>query len=376
MRVLYVNHSCVLRVNQQRVAELARNTDLEVSVLCPRRWRDRDTGEEFAFEQPAEARFVACPLPAYLAFHPILYLYAPGVVRRVMDTLRPDIVHIEQEPYSACAFQMARLARACGARVVITASQNLDKRYPQPFRAMERFTLRAADHVAGVTEDTTALWSGRAGNGKAASTIPQGYDPTLFFPRDGTALRRRLGLRGFVIGYLGRLIEPKGLAILLEAAARLDRDFTLLIVGRGPYREALVQRARALGLADRLVFVHPAHDEVPEVVCAMEVLVLPSYTTPQWKEQFGRALVEAMACGVPVVGSTSGSIPWVMGDAGLLFPERDSNALADRLARLMKDRELREELRARGLRRAGTVFTWASVAKQMREVYRQVLGAA
>ncbi|MBI4561186.1 MAG: glycosyltransferase, partial [Candidatus Rokubacteria bacterium] len=214
MRVLYVNHSCVLRVNQQRVAELARFPDLDVTVLSPRRWRDRETGQAFAFESPEADGFDFYALPAYLAYHPILYMYALVQVKRLVVALRPHLVHVEQEPYSACAFQMARLARACGAKVVITALQNLDKRYPLPFRAMEQFTLRAADYVVGVTEETTVLWSRRAGNGKPASTIPLGYDPALYFPRDGSALRR-LGLRGFVIGYLGRLIESKGLAMLL-----------------------------------------------------------------------------------------------------------------------------------------------------------------
>ncbi len=177
-----------------------------------------------------------------------------------------------------------------------------------------------------------------------------------------------------MIGFVGRLIPAKGLRILLEAAARLTADFTLLIDGQGPYRADLEGTARALGLSARLVFMEPSHEEVPEYLACMDALVLPSYTTPQWTEQFGRVLVEAMACGVPVVGSTSGAIPSVIGDAGLVFPERDAAALAKCLERLTTEPALREDLRRRGLERARTGFSWEHVAGLMCDVYREALG--
>src|SRR5260221_14335510 len=86
--------------------------------------------------------------------------------------------------------------------------------------------------------------------------------------------------------------------------------------------------------------------------CQIDALVLRSLTTPVWKEQFGRVLTEAMACGVPVVGSSSGAIPEVIGEAGLIFPEGDAAALAGCLAKLQQPPALRLALAQRGLARA------------------------
>jgi glycosyltransferase involved in cell wall biosynthesis len=112
---------------------------------------------------------------------------------------------------------------------------------------------------------------------------------------------------------------------------------------------------------------------VPDYLRELDVLVLPSRTTRSWKEQFGRVLVEAMACGVPVIGSSSGEIPNVIGDGGLVFPEDDVAALRERLACLMADTVLRRELGERGRARVLAHFTHAQVAKETVEVYTNVL---
>jgi glycosyltransferase involved in cell wall biosynthesis len=113
---------------------------------------------------------------------------------------------------------------------------------------------------------------------------------------------------------------------------------------------------------------------MPGLYRKMDVLVLPSRTRPNWKEQFGRSLVEAMACGVTVVGSDSGEIPHVIGDAGLLFPEGQAGELRERLSRLMADAALRQALAQRGRDRVVALFTQAQIAARTYQVYREVLG--
>jgi glycosyltransferase involved in cell wall biosynthesis len=133
--------------------------------------------------------------------------------------------------------------------------------------------------------------------------------------------------------------------------------------------------ARELGIADRVSFdpLIPSM-RVPAYYSQLDALVLPSRTRPNWKEQFGRVLVEAMACGVPVVGSTCGEIPNVIGDAGLIFPEEDVNALRAALVRLMHDDSLRAGLAERGRERVLTSYTQAQVAHATWEVYRDLIG--
>lgn len=148
------------------------------------------------------------------------------------------------------------------------------------------------------------------------------------------------------------------------------------LVGDGPARPQLVELARKLGVADRVEWLPPVPaDGMAEVLAGLDVLVLPSRTTRVWKEQFGRVLIEAMACKVPVVGSDSGAIPEVVGDAGLTFPEGDGDALAHCLRRLMDSPELRRELAERGYARAVGCFSQEQVAARTAAFYRTLVGA-
>jgi len=103
------------------------------------------------------------------------------------------------------------------------------------------------------------------------------------------------------------------------------------------------------------------------------MLVVPTQTTSRIREQFGRVLVEAMASGLPVIGSSCGAIPEVIDDAGLIVPEGNSAALAAALRRLLLDCALREELTRAGRRRVIEHYTWERVADKMHELYWQVL---
>ena len=105
----------------------------------------------------------------------------------------------------------------------------------------------------------------------------------------------------------------------------------------------------------------------------LDALALPSRTTPTWKEQFGRILIEAMSCGVPVVGSSSGEIPQVGGDGGLIYPEGDVGALAAARRRLGDDAALRAELGRRGRARVLECYTQAALARRYYEVYRSMV---
>jgi glycosyltransferase involved in cell wall biosynthesis len=106
----------------------------------------------------------------------------------------------------------------------------------------------------------------------------------------------------------------------------------------------------------------------------MDLLCVPSLTTPRWREQFGRVLTEAMACGVPVIASCSGEIPRVVADAGVLVPEADTSAWAQAIAKVCSDRALRRELAARGLSRVHAHFSWPFVAREHLRFFEELLG--
>src|SRR5262249_12965257 len=136
-----------------------------------------------------------------------------------------------------------------------------------------------------------------------------------------------------VVGFIGRVVPEKGVDVLVDALATMDTR--LLVVGDGVARADLETRT-ASWPRGKVTFVGAALDSsVPDFLACIDVLVLPSRTTPTWAEQFGHVLIEAMAAGVPVIGSSSGAIPEVIGEAGLLFPENDARALRVQLTTLL-----------------------------------------
>lgn len=290
-----------------------------------------------------------------------------------MRGFRPDIVHVEEEPDSLAALQLtvARRMWAPRARFVLYTWQNLDRPKGWPVRAVMTTTLGAADAVLCANSEARDLLSAWGYRGLTAVLPALGVDSRTSFPGPGQGpAQQRPGL---VVGYAGRLVPEKGLDTLLTAVAGLPTEVTLRIIGGGPLLDELRDRARRQGLAGRVTFVPPVPPaEVAAQMRELDVLVLPSRTTRTWKEQFGRVLTEAMACGVPVVGSDSGAIPEVVGDAGLIFPEGDASALAGILRSLLASPETRADLARRGLERVQTLYTQEHIAAETVAFYHSL----
>jgi glycosyltransferase involved in cell wall biosynthesis len=136
----------------------------------------------------------------------------------------------------------------------------------------------------------------------------------------------------------------------------------------------LEEQAEKLGVSGRTRFV-PAmgQDKLPGYLNCLDVLVLPSLTTPQWKEQFGRVIIEAQACGVPVIGSDSGAIPEVIGKAGIIFKEGSVTDLGKALQKLAGSSSLRKKLSALGRRQALSLYTNQRIADRIHGIYRRLL---
>lgn len=369
MRVLMVSKACVVGAYQKKLEELARLPGMELTVVVPPAWRDERGVVELERQHTTGYELVVEPIVFNGNYH--LHFY-PGLGKRLRRA-QPDVVHIDEEPYNVATAHALRLARRAGARSLFFSWQNLLRRYPLPFRLIERYVLARADyHIAG-NQDSAAVWRAKGYRGPQA-IIPQfGVDPDLFRPalhQDAAGAGRSL-----MIGYVGRLIEDKGVDLLLEALAGLPGTWRATVAGSGPAADALRAQAHTLGLAGRVSF-EPwiLSAQMPAFYRQLDVLVLPSRTRPNWKEQFGRVLVEAMACGVPVIGSTCGEIPNVIGDAGLVFGEGDADALREHLERLLADADRRGELAQRGRERVLAHYTQAQVAARTYEVYQAMLG--
>ena len=349
-------------IYQRKLEEIAaRGVDL--LTLVPPYWREGRGGTRLERLHNRGYRLETTAIRANGHFH----LHHFPELGAALRDFRPDVLHVDEEPYNLAAWQALWLGRRAACRTVFFCWQNILRRYPPPFSFGERYVLRGADHaIAGTTGAADVLCA--KGYRGPMSVIPQfGIDPQLFRPGEDKSPRP------FTIGYFGRLVAEKGLHSLLHALARLDSDSHLLAVGDGPLRPQLETMVGQLHLYGRvrLEAAQPS-SAMPAQYGRIDALVLPSLTRRNWKEQFGRVLVEAMASGVPVVGSDSGAIPDVIDDAGLIFPEGDAAALAGQLRRLQRDDGLRRHLAQRGRERALQHYTHAGVAEATVAVYREL----
>ncbi|MGC4757797.1 glycosyltransferase family 4 protein [Micromonospora trifolii] len=290
-----------------------------------------------------------------------------------VTTARPDILHVIGEAAYLTTWQALRLRQRCWAGVPTTlyAAQNVVTRFPVPFPRIERQSYLSVDHAFPITPAALNVLRIKGYRGPA-TIVPLGVDTRMFrpLPADPAA-------RPFTVGFVGRFEPHKGVVDLLRAAELIDCDVSL--VGDGSLGDDI---ARAAARRPGRVHRHgwAGHAELPTLLNEMDVLAMPSVEVVQrntlpWigiplREQFGRVLVEAMACGVPVVGSDVGEIPYVVGDAGLVFPAGDVSALAARLARLRDDPALAGQLANRGLARAGAEFGWDRIAETLCTTWR------
>lgn len=376
LRVLVVDHVAGVEAFRRKYELLAADPDVELTVLAPETWIEN--GREVRAPQPGGRYRVLTGRVAWRGRENRAF-FLSGVAGAILRS-RPDILHLQEEPFSLIALQCALLARLLrpGVRTVFYTFDNLREGFRYAYRPgalyglIQRVVHAASDAGMASCRDAARVLVSR-GFARPVRFVPLGVDPERYRPPgpERATERERRGLHGFVIGYVGRLLPMKGLSVLMEALPAVPGDWMLLVVGSGPEREAMEKRAEELDLRDRLRIEDGVpHEEVPALMGLLDAMVLPSLTTSHWKEQFGRVLTEAMACGVPVVGSDSGAIPEVIGEAGRVVPEGDPRALGEVLAALARDEGERERLAAAGRRRVLEHFSWERVVDRWTAAWR------
>jgi glycosyltransferase involved in cell wall biosynthesis len=313
-----------------------------------------------------------------------LWWWYPGL-GRALQSFRPDLVHVLSEPWGCLVLQSLLLAHRARRTIPVCAHgcDNLYRHGAPMARQIRRVVLGVTlPRIAGL-----ASWN-RAGIQCALEMgLPEGTprvvipavvpNPDRFQPVRGAALhqlRRRLGLPTdrVVIGFLGRLVPEKGLADLVAALSALDGSAPFLAVwGHGP--DAALLEAYLSRPGRGIVSPPLPLGEVGGALAACDLLVVPSRTTPTWAEQFGRVVVEGMLSGCAVVAYNSGALPEVVGEGGVLVPERDAAALSQAIGHIAAKPALRREIARRGREHAISAFSPAVLAPRIVAFWQEVL---
>jgi glycosyltransferase involved in cell wall biosynthesis len=337
LHLLAVSHPCITAINQDFFAHVEAETGWRVTIVLPQRWRT----EYGKHVKPARwPRFQGrlLPLPVRLAGSIPLHFYTARL-GRIFERVRPDVIYAHNEPYAAATFEAFRASRGLGdVPLGFYSAQNLLKRYPWPVSAWERYVYRHASFACPVTTAVAGVLEAKGYRGRS-EVLPLTVDTDFYCPAAEQLMRDAL-----TVGFVGRIAPGKGVETLLQAVSLLSADrLHAVIVGDGPGAGALKLRASRMGLDRRLTWLgYVAHEQMPHVYRTMDVLAVPSRSLPGWREQFGRVVVEALACGVPVVTSDCGELPQLVAatGGGWTFPEGDAPALALRLAQLARRPEM------------------------------------
>lgn len=364
VRALILGHSYVDPDRRGKLRALAAQ-GAELRVLVPEEWRDHRYGRCWRQDFERERGFELAPVSVEQADGPEDAHWRQRDLIRLVRDFRPDIVQIEEEPSARAAARAVAAARVTGAPVAVFTRETVSRPRPWRVERRRRRVLGAARGVLAPNKKAQRLAAAHAPNAVSAVIPHAGVDvpPTPPAVRDDT----------FAIGFVGRLTRERGLDTLIRALCAVRvHGWTLTVVGEGPEREQLEALAIATKLGSRIRWVGPiAPAELEFVWPAFDLLVLPSRTTDGWAESSGAVALEAMAHGVPVIGTTCGALPEVIGPAGIVVPENDPAALTVAIAPLARP-AARAALAAAGRARALAHYSHDAVARSTLDFWARV----
>jgi glycosyltransferase involved in cell wall biosynthesis len=321
-----------------------------------------------------------------------------GLEKELMDK---DIIHTA-ETYTGYSYQAARLRKRKNKKLVVTVWENIPFLSTHQFMGFDgvplvgeglRRSLTANDRIVRYVKDQADILMAVTGRAKAALLAegvpeekirvrPVGVDTERFKPAPlDTDIRKTLGLSDddFVIMFMGRLEKEKGIYDLLNAMKLMAPDpdmahVKVVIVGNGAERGHVLKQIELLGIEGRVMLAGSfPYETVPRLYNASNAFILPSIPVPFWQEQFGMVLVEAMASGLPVISTRSGSIPEVVGDAGILVEPNDPLSIAEGVRRLASDEKYCRALGSAARERTAEIFNIEIVSRSIESIYNEII---
>jgi len=385
MRLLVVGHSYIVASNQKKYATLKRlNPSLELRVVSPPKVKGAFRSYEHEM-CPGLGVDEAIAMKVFFNRSNMTYILDPMAFLKLLRHFKPTLIHIEEDPHSLVAFETIILASIFCPKIPISFfiwdNLNHIARFPLNFvkRWLTGFALaRAAFIVAGNREAQKLLGTEKHYRGPSF-VLPQfGIDYAAYLGEAKAEIARSVAKQTgvSVIGFMGRLVPEKGVLMLCQALEALKQlPWKLIVIGSGPLEKVLQEQWKPK-FGERLALLGPGSSkDLPDYLKCIDILAAPSVSTPVWKEQFGYILVEAMASGAVVLGSSSGAIPEVIGEAGVVFPEGNVAHLKDVLARLLQSADERNEFSRVGRARAQEFFSHETVSASYMKLFQRFSNA-
>ena len=369
IRVLFISHTYVVGVNQGKLKAIA-DLGVEVALLAPSNWKATEWNRSLELETPFPELKIY-PAPVWFTGRVGAHIYNPWKIRQVIEDFQPDVIQVEEEIFSLCALQAAFWAKLYRKPMVVFGWENQQRTLPAFRRWVRNYVMSATDiYLAGNQDGAEVLrnWNYQG----VIEVMPQmGVDTELFAPVD------RPEPETLNIGFLGRLVPEKGLDVLFTAVSQLKQqgfNCQVTICGSGKSEAELKTLVAQEQISDRVIWRGAVrHEAAPIELGKFDVLVLPSRTVATWKEQFGHVIIEAMAMGIPVIGSSCGEIPHVIDREELVFPEGNPVALAEILKRTIGDRSWHREMGIYGIERVAQLYSHESIARRLIEQWQTLV---
>ena len=372
LRVLFISHTYVVGVNQGKLKAIADTGEVEVALLAPSNWQALEWKRIIKLETPFP-EIKTYSTPVLFSGRVGAHIYNPWKIWQVINDFKPDVIQVEEEIFSLSALEVAFWAKLCRKPMVVFGWENQLRSLSFLRRWIRDFVMGATNLYLAGNQDGAEVMRSWNYQGQIEVMPQMGVDTELFTP---PAKKSPEDHNQVNIGFLGRLVPEKGLDILLTAVRQLqqqDLDFQVTLCGSGQSETDLREAAKIQQIAERLIWRGAVpHEMAPIELSKFDVLVLPSRTIATWKEQFGHVIIEAMAMGIPVVGSSCGEIPHVIARDDLVFPEGNSVALAEILKRLICDRNWREEMGNYGIERVKHYYSHERIAQRLVEQWHKL----
>lgn len=385
MRILFIWHAAVEPEYRKLFKELSKEVG-SLLVITPKSWTEGGKLQFFQEKKEIDFNYDIVPLSAIFRDKLRGHFYPNFIkIMSLIKKFQPDILHLFEEPSSFVCTELISILKifSPNTKIILESFENLNVPQRYLYYYIQKFNLNNTDMLLTVPEEGKMLWKNR-GYKNIISKINVGIDERFFFKNNNSINLKNLEFlnirENIRICYIGRVVYEKGLHLLVNSFSMLLKnegvDADLLIVGNGnsDYINDLKNIANQFGVTDKIFFIDSVDSNyLVSIYSKCDILVLPSITTTKWKEQFGRVLIEAMACEVAVIGSSSGEIPNVIGDAGLIFKEGDGYDLYQKLKTLVINNNLRNELISKGKKMVENMYTWTAVAKQLKKYYSEII---